>query len=111
MAVVRPFGSESNLSLTVTASVFLSELAGRGNHTGSGGDEKMDAPPGRALNLTTLYKKRESAATCRSIPHSHCLAMFASDPVIPSEASDCLRRKGQAMEGLINAIFVRALLR
>lgn len=58
MTVVRPFGLESNLSITVTASAFLSELVGQGNHNGSRGDEKMDAPPGLALNLMTLYKKR-----------------------------------------------------
>lgn len=58
MAMVRPFGSDSNLSLTLTASVFLSELGGQGNLNRGGGDEKMDAPQGLALNLTTLYKKR-----------------------------------------------------
>lgn len=51
-------GSEWKLSTTVTASVFLSELVGQGNQNGSGGDEKMDAPPGLALNLTRPYKKR-----------------------------------------------------
>lgn len=44
---------------TVTASVFLSELGGQSNQNGSGGDEKMDVPQSLALNLTTLYKKRE----------------------------------------------------
>lgn len=93
---------------SVTASVFLSELVGQGNQNGSGGDEKMDAPPGLALNLTTLYKKTAG----RGLPlhpsaRSHCLALFASDPVILSEASDGWRRAGQVVEGLINAIFVR----
>lgn len=110
MAVVGPFGSQSTLSLTLTASVFLSDLVGRGNQNGSGVDEKMDAPPGFALNLTTLYKKRVG----RNLP---------LHPSLPLPCPVCLwsrhprwgiwlwRRAGHALEGLINAIFVRVLLR
>ncbi len=114
MAVVRPFGSESDLSLTVTASVFLSELAGQGNQNGSGGDEKTDAPPGLALNLTTLYKKRvgRDLPLHPSLPLSCPLCLWSRQPKWGIWV--CLGRRrvgGQAVEGLINVIFVRALLR
>lgn len=69
--------AQSQPSLTVTASVFLSELVGQGNQNGSGGDEKMDAPQGLTLNLTTLNKKRVDC----DLPLHLLLTL--------SEASDC----------------------
>lgn len=113
MAVVRPSGWESNLSLSVTASVFLSELGGQGNQNGSGGDEKMDAPQSHALNLTMPYKKRVGC----DLPHYPSPTL--SCPVCLRSHHPkwdvwlCLgrRREGQVLEGLINAIFVRVRLR
>lgn len=96
--------AQSQPSLTVTASVFLSELVGQCNQNGSGGDEKMDAPQGLTLNLTTLNKKR---VDCDLPLH---LLLTLSCPFClwsrnPEWGISLWRR------GLINAIFVGTLLR
>lgn len=111
MAVVRPSGSESNLSLTVTAAVLLSELGGQSNQNWSGGDEKMDALLGLALNLMMPYKRRVGCDPPRhpSLPLScPCFPLFPSSYV---GRLTVFGRAGRAVEGLINAIFVRTLLR
>ncbi len=109
MALVRPFGSESDLSSTVTASVFLSELVGQGNQNGSGGDEKMDALPGLALNLTTLNKKKggRDLSLHLSLPLSCPVCLRSRHP----EWGVWLWRRARHVDRLINAIFVTALLR
>lgn len=85
--MVRPFGSESNLFLTVTASVFLSELVGPSNHNGSSGDEKADAPPGLALNLMTLYKGKSWP---RPAAPSLAPTVLPRLPRIPSSSVRCV---------------------
>jgi len=95
----------------VTATVLLSELRGQGNQNGSGWDEKTDALLSFALNLMMPYKKRVSCCPTRC-------------PTLPQSCPVCLWSRHhvqgvwlffwwvwEAVEGLINAIFVKLLLR